>query len=617
MTNGKGADKVTEKMQAIILAAGRGIRLGQITDKVPKVLVEINGMSLIINQLDALSKYKEIDEIIIIVGYKKELIKRKIGNQYKGIKILYVENDKWETTNNIYSLWLALDFIKSSFILMEGDIFFEHKLLDILFENKGKNIVLLSSYKSWMSGTVAEIGKKSETIKRLISSSEQDGDFDYNNKYKTINVYSFEYEFFEKYLKPSLDLYVKTNTKDYWELMLGVLIYLRIPNIYPYIVDNIKWYEVDDENDLDAASYLFADNIEKLEILSTVHGGLWRYNILDFCYLVNPYFPSKQLYTEISQNIQQLAQNYPSGQQKICKLLSMWFKGENIDQNNLIVGNGASELIRIINRHLVKRITIPVPTFNEYEDLRNEQKNYFQLNEEDGFRLDPDRYIDTVKKSNSNFALIINPNNPTGNIYDKENIIKIIENLKSLDGIIIDESFINFSGGNSNSIQSLVTEYPNLVIVHSIGKEFGVLGLRLGYMLTSNQSILKKVRDHIPIWNVNSVAEKYLELFPKYKKQFEESVNNIIEDREWLYNELRKIDFLKTFPSHANFFLCKILDGKNGRDLTIELLKNDIYIKDCSNKTSLNDKFIRVAVRSRTDNEALIRALKNHEKYKV
>lgn len=608
-------DMVKEKLQAVILAAGRGVRLGHITDKVPKVLVEVNGIPFIVNQLDAISRHAEIYEIIIIVGYKKELIKRKIGDNYKGIKIRYVDNDKWETTNNIYSLWLSLNLIKDSFILMEGDIFFEHKMLDILFENRGKNIVLLSSYKPWMSGTVAEVDKKSKIIKRLISSSDQDGDFDYNNKYKTINIYSFEYEFFEKYLKPSLDLYVKTNTKDYWELMLGVLIYLRVPNIHPYIVDNVNWYEVDDENDLDAASYLFADNIKRMEILSDAHGGLWRYNILDFCYLVNPYFPTRQLYSELSQNLQQLTQNYPSGQQKLCKLLSMWFKGDNVDQNNLIVGNGASELIRILNRHIIKRVTIPVPTFNEYEDLRYEQRNYFQLNEEDGFRLDPDKYIDVVKKDNSNFALIINPNNPTGTISAKNDIIKIIENLRYLDGIIVDESFINFSG-DRNSVQSLITEYPNLIVIHSIGKEFGVLGLRLGYMLTSNQSILKKVRDHIPIWNVNSIAEKYLELFPKYRNEFEDSIKNIVEDREWLYNKLKKIDFLKTFPSHTNFFLCKILDDcidLNSRDLSIELLKNNIYIKDCSNKTLLNDKFVRIAVRSRVDNEILLNVLNGLE----
>ncbi len=600
-------------MQAVILAAGRGIRLGKITNKIPKVLVKINGIPFIINQLDALSQHKEIEEILIIVGYKKDLIKKEIGNEYKGIKIIYVENDKWKSTNNIYSFWLALDLIKSSFILLEGDVFFDHKLLNNLFEERAKNIVLLSSYKPWMSGTVAEIDKNTKAIKRLISNVDQDEEFDYEDKFKTINIYLFQYQFFEKHLKPSLDLYVRTNHKDYWELVLGILVYLHVPNICPCVVDNINWYEVDDENDLEAANYLFADNAKKIDILSNQHGGLWRYDILDFCYLVNPYFPTKQLYIELSRSLQQLIPNYPSGQNKICKLLSSWFHDENIDKENLIVGNGASELIRIINkdRDLVKQITIPVPTFNEYEDIREEQKNYFELKEEDEFKLDPDKYIDAVKRSGSNFALIINPNNPTGTLSSRDDIIKIIENLKSLDGIIVDESFINFSGDRKKySVQSIIGEYQNLIVIHSIGKEFGVLGIRLGYMLTSNQLILKKVRNCLPLWNVNTIAEKYLELFPKYKNKFEESIYHIVEERERLYLELKKIKFLKTFPSRANFFLCKILNGNNSRYLSTRLIENNIYIKDCSNKTSLNDKFVRIAVRSKTDNDILVGALK-------
>jgi histidinol-phosphate/aromatic aminotransferase/cobyric acid decarboxylase-like protein/choline kinase len=608
-------DKITEKMQVVILAAGRGLRLGRITDKVPKVLVKVGGVPFIINQLEALSKHKEIYEIIIVVGYKKELIKKEIGNQYKGMKITYVENSKWVSTNNIYSLWLTLDLIKNSFIIMEGDIFFEHRLLDFLFEKRDKNVVLLSSYKPWMSGTLAEIDKETNTIRRLIPESDQDEDFDYKNRYKTINIYSFDYKFFEEYLKPSLDLYAKTLTKDYWELMLGVLIYLRVPNIFPHIVSNINWYEVDNENDLDAANYLFADNTKKMEILSTTYGGLWRYNIIDFCYLANPYFPTRKLYAELSQNMSQLISNYPSGQQKISKLLSLWFDDKDIGNENLIVGNGASELITIMNRDrdLIKKITIPVPTFNEYEDIRDDQKNYFGLKEDDEFRLDPDKYIDAVKRSGSNFALIINPNNPTGTLSAREDIIKIIESLKSLDGIIVDESFINFSAYRNSSIQSLINEYQNLIIVHSIGKEFGVLGIRLGYMLTSNQLVLKKVRDSLPLWNVNAIAEKYLELFPKYKNKFKESIDHIIEERERLYAELKKINFLKTFPSHANFFLCKILNGGNSKDLAAQLIESNIYIKDCSNKTSLNDKFIRIAVRSRSDNDILIDTMKKLE----
>ncbi|MFW6121706.1 MAG: sugar phosphate nucleotidyltransferase, partial [Petrotogales bacterium] len=187
-------------MQAVILAAGRGNRLRPITDKIPKVLVEVNGIPFLTNDLEALAKHKEIEEAIIVVGYKKELIIERIGNYYKNIRIKYVENKDWESTNNIYSLWLAKPLLEDDFILMEGDIFFEHSILDYIFENRDKNIAFLSKYHSGMSGTIVEIDEKGKKmmsgtvvemdvecskIRRLIPSSMQGLNFDYSDKFKT------------------------------------------------------------------------------------------------------------------------------------------------------------------------------------------------------------------------------------------------------------------------------------------------------------------------------------------------------------------------------------------------------------------------------------------------
>ncbi len=600
---------VDSKMQAIILAAGRGVRLGQMTDRIPKVLVEVNGVSFIINMLDALTKHPEVEEVVIVIGYKKDLIKRKLGSSYKGLKIKFVENDRWAETNNIYSLWLACESVREDFILIEGDVFFDHSLLDPLFKIRNKNVVFLSKYKPSMSGTVVRIDEKTNRIERLIPSRDQVENFDFSKAYKTINIYSFTFDFFKEFFYPSIGLYVRSHLKDYWELVLGVLIYLHVENIVPYVVsEDVNWYEVDDLNDLDMANYFFSDTRTRMKILSQAYGGLWRYDILDFCYLVNPYFPPKAMIDELACDLPKLIQNYPSAQKDIRRILSRWFKGE-VDEEQIVAGNGACELIRVLNRQVMKKTLIAIPTFNEYEDIPDAHKVYYPLKEETDFALDPDKFIDLAKDKGVNCAVIVNPNNPTGKLYPKDDIVKILDNLCSLDGVVIDESFMGFTSyRRESSVQSLVNKYPNLIVVHSVGKEYGVLGLRLGYLITQNQTVLQKMKEFLPIWNVNSIAERFIELFPKYSKNFDDSLANILQEREWFYRELRKTGDLHVYPSEANFFLART-ERQNSDDFCLRLFEKKIYVKDCSNKSYLGNHYVRIALRSRPDNEKLLSAI--------
>jgi len=620
-------------MQAIILAAGRGSRLRPLTDEVPKSLVEINGESFLTNDLDALAKHDEVKEVIIVLGYKKDMIKNKIGEEYKGLKITYVENDDWNTTNNIYSLWMAMDKVQDDFILMEGDIFFDHSILDCIFENRDRNIAFLSPYDPDTPGTVVKLDEKgskmaSKTlvemnepehrVKRMIPSSEQDMSFDYSDKFKTVNIYYFTYEFFKDYFEPRLDLYIKTHDVDsYYELILGILIYLNTPNIYGHIVDREKWYEVDTESDLEMAKYIFSEKEERIDQLENLFGGYWRYDFLDFNFLYNLYFPPQQFYSKLGHELSHLVSNYSSAQHKIASLLSQWYNEEGFCQENILVGNGASEFIRIINRHLIEKITIPVPSFNEYEDLEPSQINYFQLLEKDDFEIDEDAFIESVKSSGSNFAVIINPNNPTSTITEKDKIINILDNLQDLDGIIVDESFIDFAGDREkHSVQTLVDKYPNLILLRSLSKEFGVPGLRLGYIVTSNQELKEKINHYLPIWNINSIAEKFIESFPRYQNEYDDSIEQILLDRKEFIEKLENIDMLDVIEGKANFVFCRI-DNENISSTRLRnklFSEHDMLIKDCLNKTSLDDRFVRISVRKPEQNEKLVKAIKEIEK---
>jgi histidinol-phosphate/aromatic aminotransferase/cobyric acid decarboxylase-like protein/choline kinase len=628
----RGAE-VAESMQAVILAAGRGNRLRPITDEIPKALVEVNGKSFLMNDLEALTKHKEVEEVIIVVGYKKELIRRRIGENYKGIHVTYVENNDWASTNNIYSLWLAKSLIKCDFILMEGDVFFEHTILDYVFKNRDKNVAFLSKYHYGMSGTMVEIDERGSKmmsaavvemdkgcskIRRLIPSREQGMDFDYSGKYKTVNIYYFNHDFYKKFFEPNLDVYVKTHgVKSYYEIVLGVLIYLNTPNINGYVIDRKKWCEVDTEDDLDMASYLFCKEEERIDKLANLYGGYWRYGFIDFCFLFNLYFPPNHLYSKLAHDLPLLINNYPSAQHKIRSLLSEWYDDEGFIKENLLVGNGSSEFIRIFNKHFIKKITIPVPSFNEYEDLERTKINYFYLNERENFILDADRFLNSINKSNSNFAVIINPNNPTSTITKKEDIMKILENSKQLDGIIVDESFIDFTGNRKNhSVQPVVNEFPNLIVLRSLSKEFGIPGLRLGYIVTSNEKTRTKIQRYVPIWNINSIAERFIELFPRYQKEYDQSIKQIIDDRRRLCTQLHDIKILKVIDGKANFVFCKILsENINSEQLRRRLFSDyGILIKDCSKKTSLNDKFVRISVRKPQENNVLIDALQEIER---
>lgn len=349
-------------------------------------------------------------------------------------------------------------------------------------------------------------------------------------------------------------------------------------------------------------------NKMSLDEVRSLHGGYWKCDHIDFHYLFNHHFPTKEFYEELAKNLPLIGNYYPSSQNVLASLLSKWREEEYFNSQNLIVGNGSSELIRLLNDHVITKATVPLPTFNEFARIDNSKIHKFLLEEKDRFSIDTDKLIYEANKSKSEFAVIINPGNPVGNLTPLTGIEKI---LKSGINLVVDEAFMTFAG-RENSAEQLIHKYKNLIVIASCTKSIGIAGLRLGYMITTNEDVKKKMRAHIPIWNINSITESLLEIFPKYKKQHEESIVKSVEDTKWFFEQLKNISYLEPFPTHANAVFCKV-DG-SARKLAETLYdRYSLMVKEGLNQKEFNsnlyDSYVRLGVRNKEDNEKLISAL--------
>lgn len=591
--------------KAIILVAGRGNRLRPLTDSMPKCLTEVNGESILENALKKLSE-NGIKETILVVGYLKEKIKGNIGNEFNDMKINYVDNDIYDKTNTSYSLWLAIKDLDEDVLILEGDVFFEDKLLKDFLNDKRRNLTIVERYKKHLDGSFVDIDENSKRVLEWIHKKDRSDNFTIEDKYKTVNIHKFSSDFLKEFLIPTLKNYSGVDRKEPIESVLRDILKAG-GNIFVFETLGRKWFEIDNLKELKMAEEIFRNKKLKKKSLDEIrglHGGYWRYPILDFHYLVNCHFPTKELYDKITEKLPSLVENYPSTQRVIAALLSKWKDRDYFNQNNLIVTNGSSEAIMVLNQ-IIKRVSVPIPTFNEYVELPKEKLNLFLVPEENRFRLDVDELIEEIKKSGSEFAVICNPNNPVGNIVPREDIIKLLEIGINL---IVDEAFIDFSV--EDSVEDLVKKYGNLIIVKTLTKTMGLAGLRLGYILTTNKDIKDKIRKILPIWNINSVAEYFIEIFPEFEEDYWNSIKRVKEDRENLLRKLKNIDFLEPYETKSNFIFCKtrISSRRLAEDLYDKY--NIILRSELNQKILKSDNYVRIAVRRREENDGLIKALK-------
>lgn len=606
-------------MQALILAAGMGKRLGKYTSDNTKCMLKINGKTLIERAIEALVDVG-VKRLILVVGYKGKNVEKYLlqdckNPKIKEIDLVFIDNPIYDKTNNIYSLYLTVDeFKKDDTILLESDLIYEPELIQRIVKNKEKNLVSVAKYEQWMDGTVVKLCEETGNIVEFIEKSSFNYD-EIDEYYKTVNIYKFSKQFINKKFIPFLSAYIKAyGENEYYELILKIIAHISRSSLKALDVSDLSWYEIDDSQDLDVATCLFSAGEKKLANFQKRYGGYWRFNnLLDYCYLVNPYYPTKTLLDKINYFSQTLISQYPSGQNVNCICASRIFN--DIDTNHIVVGNGAAELISVLGDILFGKMFLPESVFNEYTRCFGEcYLNKFNLARND-YRYDLD-YFRTALEEND-ILCIVNPDNPTGAFLEEKDILLLLEKAKSLNKtIIFDESFIDFSdSGRRYTLMKddILKEYPNLIVIKSISKSYGVPGVRLGVLASSNEVLIRDIKNELPVWNVNSYGEYFLQIANLYKSDYILSCDKIVKERKRMSKKLQEIlpEQCYVYPSEANFLMVNLGDI-NSTDLATKLLDNNIFIKDLKTKTAFKNKnFIRLAIRTKEENDKLIQTIQS------
>lgn len=600
-------------MQGIILAAGMGKRLKDLTQNNTKCMVKVNGVTLIermLRQLDALG----LARIVIVVGYEGKKLMDYVDSLAISTPICFVDNPIYDKTNNIYSLALAKEYLlEDDTLLLESDLIFEDSVLKVLMDDPRETLALVDKYESWMDGTCVKLGED-DSIEAFVPGKKFVFE-DIPNYYKTVNIYKFGRHFSQTHYVPFLDAYSRAlGNNEYYEQVLRVITMLDDPEIKAKKLDGESWYEIDDIQDLDIASSIFeTDGDSKLEALQRRYGGYWRYpRMLDFCYLVNPYFPPQKLMNEMKASFETLLTQYPSGM-SVNSLLAA--KNFGVHQEHILVGNGAAELIKCLMERLHGKTGFIRPTFEEYPNRYDREESVIFTPQNENLSYTAEDLIAYFEGTGIETLVLVNPDNPTGNYIPKGEVLRLADWCKERNiRLLVDESFVDFAEEEDSTLiaEEIIGAYRNLVVMKSISKCYGVPGIRLGILVSADEQMIGEMKKEVAIWNINSFGEFYMQIEEKYKKDYAQALEKIRKVRRQYMEDLSKIDGLRVVPSQANYVMVELTGGKTSREVTRELLvKHRMLIKDLSGKIIMDGRqFLRLAVRNQEDNDRLVEALK-------
>lgn len=501
--------------------------------------------------------------------------------------------------------------VEDDTLLLESDLIFEERLIDLLIEDDRDSLALVDKFESWMDGTCIVVDKDDNITDfiqgKLLKYHEKE------HYYKTVNIYKFGAEFSRNVYVPFLEAYAKVmGNNEYYEAVIKIILLLDKNTMKAKRLNGELWYEIDDIQDLDIAETLFIeDSHERYQHLMKRYGGYWRFpHYLDYCYLVNPYFPTNRMKEEMESNFDILMRQYPSGMSVNSLLAAKCFE---VHEDHIVLGNGAAELIKALLERLGGTLGVIRPTFEEYPNRWNEKCVVYDCTDDD-FSYDAECLISYFSKNSIDNLVLINPDNPSGQLMDEDDIHRLFgwcsDNRVNL---ILDESFLDFADIEDMSLMSedILGKYQNLYIVKSISKSYGVPGLRLGILASGNREMIADIKKDVSIWNINSMAEFFMQILDKYKSDYRLSLDKLRSERSRFYKELSKLPNLKVYPSQANYFMCELLNGYESKKVAAELLEDNILIKDLSGKIKNGHQYVRIAIRTSEENDRLIKGLMN------
>ena len=605
-------------MQAIILAAGMGRRLAELTRDNTKCMVEVNGVSLIDRLLGQLARL-QLSRVVIVIGYKGKELKDYLGHRYDDrLKIEFVENPVYDRTNNIYSLALAKEQLQADdTLLLESDLVFSDRLIPMILEDPRPNLALVAKYESWMDGTMVCIDDEYNIVNFISKDAFSYRDID--TYYKTVNVYKFSKSFSSEKYVPFLDAYTRAvGNNEYYENVLRLISLLNSHDLKALPIGREKWYEIDDKQDLDIAEALFADEKDILRKYYGRYGGFWRFpQMLDYCYLVNPFFPSQRMVDEMQANFSTLLTEYPSGM-KVNTLIAS--KSFGVSEPYVVPGNGAAELIKVLMENTKGKTGFVRPTFEEYPNRYDADCQVTFIPQGKDYRYSADDLMAFFADKDISQLMLINPDNPSGNFIQKNDVLRLASWCDERGiRLVVDESFVDFShnyASNSLLSDAILEAHPRMVVMKSISKSFGVPGLRLGIMASADKELIALAKKEVSIWNLNSFAEYFMQIYNKHEQDYLKACEKFVRERDDFEHQLRTIPFLRVMPSEANYFLCEVLPPYSASAIVVYMLKHhNILTRDCSRKPGLDTsrQYMRIAVRSHEDNARLVKAMKQME----